>query len=416
MIWLLIGYMWLFIHRPFEIWSALATFRLERVYMIATILCWLVSSPKLPSRNRLHWCFLTFILVMLASWLLSPYQAAGQGTVENYLKYAVFYLLLVTSVRDIKQLRTILVGYLGVMTLYMLHSLREYSLGNVWYAQGVWRMKAVGVTFADYNDLAGLIVIALPFAWILWYESSAWWKRALLLGYVGMSGYCIVLTYSRMGAVGFVMMGGMAALASPKRWRLLALCPLLFIAVWAKLPEDSRQRYLTLTGQTAEAGAGTITSGRFRVGGFERGLTLLKQRPLLGIGPNGTGEALGTGMMPHNMYGQLLGELGLLGTVAFGMMSFAVFQNTFESRRVFRDLSDADAALARRTVTAMAGTYLLLLFMGWGFNFLLWHVWLWFGGFQVVAMNCLQQASQLSLEDEDPPEILYDSHSEKQPC
>jgi len=33
----------------------------------------------------------------------------------------------------------------------------------------------------------------------------------------------------------------------------------------------------------------------------------------------------------------------------------------------------------------------VLLFMGWGLHFLFWHVWLWFGAFQVVALSCLQQ-------------------------
>ena len=73
MIFLLIGYMWLFIHRPFEIWPVLATFRIERVYMIITIVCWLASNQKFPSSNRLHLRFLLFILVMIVSWLLSPH-------------------------------------------------------------------------------------------------------------------------------------------------------------------------------------------------------------------------------------------------------------------------------------------------------------------------------------------------------
>ena len=77
MVWLLIGYMWLFIHRPFEVWTWLARIHIERVYMIAVILCWLLMAPATPPPNRLHWRYLAFIIVMLASWLLSPYQDVG---------------------------------------------------------------------------------------------------------------------------------------------------------------------------------------------------------------------------------------------------------------------------------------------------------------------------------------------------
>jgi len=397
MIWLLIGYMWLFIHRPFEIWPVFGTIRLERTYMILTILYWLTTRPALPSRNRLHLYMALFILAILASWLASPYQQRGTAAMENYLKYAVFYALVVTSVRNVKGLRTILVGHLCVIALYMAHTLREYFCGNVWYAQGIMRMRSLGSTFSDCNDFAGLVVIGLPFAWVLWYEWTDRWKRGLLLGYLAMSGYCIILTASRMGACGFGLAVGMAAVASPKRWRLVAIFPLLFAVLWAVLPAKHQQRYLTIFGGTYEAaGQGTVTGQRFRVGGLERGLELFDQRPLLGFGPQATGQVVGTGMMPHNLYGQLLGELGIAGAVAFGLMVLGVGQNAFEARRMARQQGAEDDLLPYRTVVAMAAAYVLLLFMGWGFNFLLWHVWLWYGGFQVVALCCLKMQAESS--------------------
>ena len=136
MIWLLIGYMWLYVHRPFEIWPVLANLRIERVYMIVTILCWLMSRPTLPRANRLHWFFAAFILVMLASWMVSPCGDKGDYVVQNYLKFAVFYVLLVTTVRTEQDLRRIVVGYLAVMTLWMAHCLREYYNGSAtWHKE-----------------------------------------------------------------------------------------------------------------------------------------------------------------------------------------------------------------------------------------------------------------------------------------
>src|SRR5271156_5084239 len=46
--WLLIGYMFLFIHRPFEFWTVLGDMHIERLYVVGVFLVWLVQ-PK-------RWC------------------------------------------------------------------------------------------------------------------------------------------------------------------------------------------------------------------------------------------------------------------------------------------------------------------------------------------------------------------------
>ena len=41
--WMLIGYMFLFIHRPFEVWPWLGELHVERLYMLLTLAVWLWS-------------------------------------------------------------------------------------------------------------------------------------------------------------------------------------------------------------------------------------------------------------------------------------------------------------------------------------------------------------------------------------
>jgi len=399
MIWVLIGYMWLFLHRPWEIWPALTTIRLERTYMILAIVCWLLSRLSLPSRNRLHPWFLLFVVVTLVSWLVSPYQAAGDGTVDKCLKYGVFYVLLVTSVRNEREVRIMVAGYLAVMTLLMAHSLREYFLGRTVFRQGFGRLIPVGRNF-DFNDLAGLIVCALPLAWPLWRHWSALWRRGLLLAYLGLSCYCIVLTGSRMGFAGLLLAGALACVASQKRWLLIAVVPLLAAGAWAVLPEKQKDRYRTVFDPDYVATYATPI-GTYRYASFEKGLELLKERPLVGFGPMAV-RAM-QGHMPHNLYGQVLAELGLAGTVAFGLILLGVAQNTWEARRIVRDMGAAGHSFAWNTVAAAAAAILLLAIMGWGFNFLFWHVWLWFGGFQVVALAVLRQHA--AADQRDDPDL-----------
>jgi hypothetical protein len=60
MIYLLGGYMWLFIHRPFEVWPWLGKLHIERVYMLATILYWAIAGDKQWISNRLNAAFAEF--------------------------------------------------------------------------------------------------------------------------------------------------------------------------------------------------------------------------------------------------------------------------------------------------------------------------------------------------------------------
>jgi len=401
MIWPLIGYMWMEIHRPFEVWLWLARLYVERWYMICVITYWLLCRPSLPRPNRLHWCFALFILVMLASWLTSPCGTVGNDPVEGYVKYAVFYFLLVANVRTDSGLRKIIAGYLLVMTLWMLHSLREYFMfGYRVWAQGLVRLIPVGHSY-DFNDFAGLIVCSLPMAWLFWQHATTRRQRMLVGAYIGLAGYCVILTGSRMGFAGLVLAGLMASLASPRRWRYVALYPVVLTVLWAVLPEGSKDRYTTLFDQSYQSAAGA-SMGDFRYGAFQRGLEMCAERPLLGYGPFGFMVVGYHGMMAHNLYGQLLGELGIAGAVAFGAIVVGVFRNFFEARRIRPKVDSPESLFAWDAVGACLCSFVLLLVMSWGFNFLYWFVWLWFGGFQVVALQVLRQdAADLEMDGEE---------------
>ena len=131
MIYMILGYMWLFIHRPFEIWPVLGTIRLEFIYVLATIVVWLLTGNKRMIANPLQFAYGAFTLAVLLSWLASPWSsyAKVELNVGNYLKLMVFYVILVTSVRTERELKIVVLGLLGAMGLFMLHSYREFLAG-----------------------------------------------------------------------------------------------------------------------------------------------------------------------------------------------------------------------------------------------------------------------------------------------
>src|SRR5262249_48897359 len=65
---LLGGYMWLFVHRPFEIWPALGAIQIERIYMLLMLLYWAAAARKSWLSNRLHVALAAFAAALGTAW------------------------------------------------------------------------------------------------------------------------------------------------------------------------------------------------------------------------------------------------------------------------------------------------------------------------------------------------------------
>ena len=81
--WLLIGYMFLFIDRPFEVWPWLGELHFERVYMLFTLAVWAVYPGKRFLPNTQHAAYFAFGAAVLFAWAVSPWAATGQPVVET---------------------------------------------------------------------------------------------------------------------------------------------------------------------------------------------------------------------------------------------------------------------------------------------------------------------------------------------
>src|SRR5205823_12222734 len=98
MIYLLLGYVYLCIHRPFEIWPAIGDLRVELVYFTLLTLCWIATGPK-PRGYGLLLAVLGMFAAFVASWAMSPWADGAEEVVKNYTLVVVFSLMLATAVR-----------------------------------------------------------------------------------------------------------------------------------------------------------------------------------------------------------------------------------------------------------------------------------------------------------------------------
>lgn len=387
---LLIGYMFLFIDRPFEVWPWLGDLHIERIYMLFTLAVWAVYPNKRWLPNNQHFAYMAFAAAVLACWLMSPFSVQGQPVVEDWFKILVFYFLLVTTIHKEEDLKLIVIGFIAVMGLYLLHSFREYLGGRYKFRMGIPRMVGVDDTLGDPNSFGASIVFALPIVVAIW-RTGFWGAlgRWMLLGYVGLSSLCILLTGSRSSLLGLLVW--FALIIWGTKYRFLAMgafvaaAPLAFFA----LPEELQNRFETII--NPEVGpANAQESSQGRVQGLLNGIALLEANPLNGAGPGAWRPATGSPIESHNLYGQLMGELGALGIVTFLFLLVCYLANLRAMKKLRAQYPEWQNDLLFTLPRSIGVGIFLLLFMGnFGHN-LFRFTWLWYGGFLIIARHCAE--------------------------
>lgn len=399
MIWLLGGYMWLYVHRPFEVWPALGTLQIERVYMILMLLVWMFS-PKVWTPNRMHAVTAVFSLILLASWVLSPYMDQERCTksVEDYFKVVVFYALVVTSVRDERDLKLLITLFVGAVSVYMAHSFREYLCGRYEYRMGIRRMNGVNSSLGDPNGFAATLLYTVPLALSLWMAKPGKLLRRCLAGHLLGVCVCIALTGSRTGFLGLGLCGLLTLLVWVRRKVLVlvfaalgGVCVLGLAAV--ALPPELQNRYLTLI-DSSYGPKNAAESASSRLNFFVEGAKAWQSSPVIGHGPRSFDFIGGHGLGSHNLYGQVLCEMGTLGVLALAAFVVCFLLNWLEIRRYYQGHPEQPRDFIFYLSRNMAILLVLLLLLGCAGHSLYRYNWRWFAAFQILAVHCVRKRQE----------------------
>jgi hypothetical protein len=399
--WILIGYMFLFIHRPFEIWTVLGDLHFERLYMLGTVLAVLIYPKKRWLGDRQHWFNFAFMAAVLLCWLASPWMAVGQDNVENYFKVVVFYFLFIIVIHDEKALKRMLLAFLIIMFVYMSHSLREYIGGRHTFRMGIARMIGVDKTLGDPNSFGASIVYALPFVVPFWLTSPSRRLRWFLLAYIALSFVCIGLTGSRSSFLGLLFWAAWTVARSRRRIALAFLAVFLAPLLWVALPPSLQNRFETII--HPEVGpANAIVSGEDRLEGLRIGWELYNRSPITGVGPGAWQPATGKKLESHNLIGQMLAEMGTIGAVTFLGVLFGFWMNLRGIRRTYHEHPEWGRDFLYYVRGAVGMGVVLLLFEGsFGHN-LFRFSWLWYSGFLIVTRHCVQQRLNAAADEAEP--------------
>ena len=390
--WLLIGYMFLFIHRPFELWPVLGDLHVERVYILGVMLAWAVWPGKRWVPNPQHVAYFAFATAVLFCWAMSPWADDGQVVVENWFKILVFYVLLVTSAQRREgaappggrvparhgRVHAALAARVRRRAVHVPHGHRpDDRRGQL--ARRPEQLR--GEHRVRPAVRPGLLAVGPQVVG----AAVLWRLRGLSVG-------CILLTGSRSSFLGLILWGSLVILRSRHRWAGIPAAARSRPArcSWP-CPESLQTRFETIVNPDVGPENARV-SGEGRIEGPTKGMELIEAYPATGIGPGSWRPATGASWSRTTCTANCAARWARPACSRSGRSSSASRINL----RWMRRGEPAGTRRARRrssttSRSAVGMSVFLLLFEGnFGHN-LFRHNWLWFGGFLIIARHVVQR-------------------------
>jgi O-antigen ligase len=253
---------------------------------------------------------------------------------------------------------------------------------------------------ADIGILDGHVALAnnmnqmIPLTFFMAISQKKKYKKVFFLLIGAMFVLCLIGSNSRGGFIGFVFFCGLVVYFLKAEKKLLSLAvpaiALVFILSASFLFTASR-----------------IHSGavKGRLEGLAHGIEIVRvYGHVLGVGPGcfavARGRYFGMTMDSHNLYGQVIGELGIPGSIAWVFLIWQTLKNFQAVRKMQNENRRADKHLYF-LATGLLCSMLVRLFVGLGSHGLYFFYWYIIIGISALMVNLSEeQLTHLDAEND----------------
>ena len=286
------------------------------------LLAMFFAARKYPLRwEKFHGGVLWLFLAIVSSAVFAFRPALAWPRVYDYLLTFLQYVFICAFIRDLEDLRKLYwaIG-LSIATISA-----RYCYGKFALAEYGWE----GPT-GDRNELAMMIVMALPFLLVLSLTAKRKSARLLAMAAIAPCALVIVFSLSRGGFLGLSAVGLFILYRlHHKRW-LVALTVVGVLAGLSLVPPEFYERI-----GTVKTAANTDASSMGRINAWHASVAMVQDRPLTGVG---VGNFLvhfdryapdpRDVHVAHSSFFQILGDTGLPGVLAWLYLVITLWRTT----------------------------------------------------------------------------------------
>lgn len=351
--------------------------------LVACVGFWLLlTASDEPTDNAtgitpIHLLIFLYWGVATVATALSPVKKAA---FTGWTKLTLYLLLFALCARLLKssRIRSFLITvYLHISLIVSINGLRQWFFGAKALATWVDPESSLSKTTRIYsylgnpNLLAGYILPAVILSFVAIFAWRSLPKKALAITMFIVNSACLVLTFSRGGWIGlvaslFVLLVLLLywwSIDMPPFWRTWSLPILLVslgtVSVLAVLfVPPVRDRVLSIF-----AGRGD-SSNNFRINVWMAAIEMIKDRPVIGIGPGNSAfnkiyplyqRPNFTALSAYSVFLEIAVETGLIGLFCFLWLLVVTFNSGFVQLRRLRHQRNVEGLWLIAGIVALVG-------------------------------------------------------------
>jgi putative inorganic carbon (HCO3(-)) transporter len=295
---------------------------------------------------------------------LSPVKKAALNDLATLTLYLLLFTLCARVLRSPRLRSWIIILYLHVSLIVSVYGLRQWFFGAAQLATWVDPESPLSKTTRVYsylgnpNLLAGYLMPAVVFSLVAIFAWQSWIKKALASTMLIVNSACLILTFSRGGWIGLVVavLTVMALLVywksvdMPRFWRTWSLPIVLggligVLLLTVIFVEPVRLRVVSIFADRQDS------SNNFRRNVWDAVFEMIRDRPIIGIGPGHNSFNKVYPLYQHPRYSALSAysillevavETGFVGLACFLWLIIVTFNTALLQVARLRKLRNAE--------------------------------------------------------------------------
>ncbi|MGQ4649367.1 IctB family putative bicarbonate transporter [Lyngbya aestuarii] len=342
------------------------------------ILLTLSDEREQPQVTPIHLLVLLYWSIATVATALSPVKAAARTGLVKLTLYLLLFALMARILRS-SRLRSWVIGlFLHISLIVSVYGIRQWFFGAE--ALATWvdpTSDSVGLTrvysyLGNPNLLAAYLIPAVALSLAAVFVWQRLLPKALAVTMFVVNSACLVLTYSRGGWIGFlicmfvflVLLVYWYITKLPPAWRpwampaLLGSCTLVVLLAVAFV-EPLRLRVASIFVGREDS------SNNFRLNVWSAVLEMIRDRPVIGIGPGNNAfnkiyplyqQPRYTALSAYSVFLEILVETGLVGFLCFLWLMIVTLNQGVRQLKRLRDLGNQNGFWLIAAIAAMSGT------------------------------------------------------------
>jgi len=389
-----LGYLFIMLARPGQVYEFLGSIRFELlsvIYIVVLIIVKGKAHRAFPGFHKINKSFLFFAAVIVIS-VIQAFNIAYSWDYAYRISFLIFafYIMVICLIETPQDIKIFIFVYFVIVIwlAYMPIFNHFMGIGSFRHNAGIVHSKGIVSGVEGHVGLANLMTQSIPFAYFLLIQEKKRRNQLFLIFALITFTLATIASGSRGGFLGLIICGSLFWYKAKKKGiATFAIFALIILAL------GLNPSYLNWVSTILEFGDSDI-SAHSRIVGLRHGIEMAAKRPILGVGigcyPLARKEWFHWGIWAHNHYGELIGELGLVGVLSWALIIYLCFKEIIKIKNFIKNNPNIDP-FYQTLIDACWATLILRLIIGMTTHSLMAFMWYMIAGILLITSKSIEK-------------------------